>query len=482
MAHAAVVINEFSYDDFSTDDLEFVELYNNGASPVDISGWTLGGHDNSTTNGGVNPIQTIPGSTTIAAGGYYVIGNSGVSNVNLVASGGFLENDAESIELWNGAFSTSTLIDGVVYETNKGPTGGAANYGTLSPDMLTQTNTGGNAQSPGIWANTQASDLSGKPTDSLARFVDGRDTNNNGRDFGMRLATPGAANNPINITTYNVPIVTGQAPGTEVPGWGYSFVPPKVIDPTVADAVNPNAITAPPNSDRAIIAYDPSGGGNGVSAPETFNTGKSKFSIFAYFDTSHIPVNSNSSGTQFRGSEITGYGIGSTDALMNLTDASGGIGVSDSGNGTTGIAWLYERAGETSAGADDVSEKLVLVDAGDGGDSAAGGSNAQEWTVLATIDLGSTSSGWYELGIDINPDGSGVATFNGQQFLFNTIANLVGAFSVGYRENLQLGTDLTPDALMRPPTFAFAPEPGSLALLGLGGMTLLRRRRQARRA
>jgi hypothetical protein len=41
MARAAIIINEFSYDDGGTDDKEFVELYNNGGAAVDISGWTL---------------------------------------------------------------------------------------------------------------------------------------------------------------------------------------------------------------------------------------------------------------------------------------------------------------------------------------------------------------------------------------------------------------------------------------------------------
>ena len=38
LASAQVVINEFQYDDESTDDREFVELYNAGALAVDISG------------------------------------------------------------------------------------------------------------------------------------------------------------------------------------------------------------------------------------------------------------------------------------------------------------------------------------------------------------------------------------------------------------------------------------------------------------
>ena len=36
-----LVINEIDYDQPSTDTAEFIEIRNNGSSPVDLAGWTL---------------------------------------------------------------------------------------------------------------------------------------------------------------------------------------------------------------------------------------------------------------------------------------------------------------------------------------------------------------------------------------------------------------------------------------------------------
>src|SRR4051794_40126118 len=98
-SRAAVVINELVYDDGVTDDREFVELYNNGLSPVGIGGWTLGGQDQVAPNSTV----TITTGTTINPGGFYVIGQTGVLNVNQIVTGltGFWENDGETLELRN---------------------------------------------------------------------------------------------------------------------------------------------------------------------------------------------------------------------------------------------------------------------------------------------------------------------------------------------------------------------------------------------
>ena len=483
IAPAAVIINEFLYDDGGTDDREYVELYNNGAAPVDIGGWTVGGQDVV----GANTTTTIPASTSIAPGGYYVLGQTGVQNVNQVV-GSVLENDSETIELRNGTANGNVLQDAVVYETNKGSTTSSSGHGVLPADVA--ANIG-----PGFFGNHQSSDVAGPGatrigSSAVGRFADGRDTNNNGRDFGVRASTPGASNNPLGtMTAYAPPNVSGSAALSPVPNFAYSFVAPRVIDPTVVDAgtqpFNPNPISAAPGTGKAIIAWDPSGGGNGVTTFETYALGAGKsFDIKAYIDTNNIPLNTNASSVSFRGSEFTFYGIGSTDALANLTDISGAVGdgagvlpAADNDSGFTGVFWVYEKVGESTLGGGDVSEKLYLVDANDGGDSTTGGNTPIDWQILHTVELSTTDSGWYDLSIAIDAAGVGVASFNGTPYAFTTSTELIGAFSVGYRENTQDGTDGTP-AYIRPATFTMVPEPASLSLAGLAGLALARRRRR----
>ena len=458
LASGQVVINEFQYDDTgTTDDREFVELYNAGGAGVDISGWTLGGQDAS----GANTTTTIPAGTILAPGAYWVVGNAAVQNVNQVAAGGFLENDAETIELRNGG----VLVDAVVYEGNKGST----SYGTLPADVLAQVNTGGNAASPGFWPNHQGVDLGANSvTVSVGRFINGADTNNTGRDFGTRPGTPGASNlaGGVITPTYVVPDVDALTPETDAPGLVGSFVNAKVINPTVVSLHNQNSITASPQGGNAITVVDTTGGGN-VAVSLDVHQGSGTFNINAYLETADAPGTEN---------ETTMYGtLGSVGSLFNTPDPSGDIfalTTPSAGDGS-GVGWLFQRFG---AGA-----KLYLVDAGDGGNSSPDVSPT-EWDILQTIDLSNDPAGWHRLAISVDAAGNGLALYDDQAFNFTTDPNLNGSFYVGYREGLA-GTPATPgSSLFRPPTFDIStapiPEPASLGVIGLAAVAGLRRRRQ----
>ena len=77
-ANGAIVINEVMASTTSTDD-EFIELYNTGASAVDISGWSieLWDSDAGTAYGlpdGGSP-YVIPAATSLAAGDWFLMAN-----------------------------------------------------------------------------------------------------------------------------------------------------------------------------------------------------------------------------------------------------------------------------------------------------------------------------------------------------------------------------------------------------------------------
>ena len=471
-AGAQVVINEFQYDDTGTsDDREFIELYNAGPAAVEIGGWELGGRDIA----GLNSSVTITPGTSLPSGGYYVIGNPGVLNVNQVVASGFLKNENETIELSNGGI----VIDALAYETNKGIGFAAPVSAEVGPT--------------GIFGNHQGADLGGTPlnaTVSIGRFVDGRDTNNNGRDFGVRPSTPGTTNSPGGfMSSFQLPDPSGAANGSTLATTAGSFVNATVVSPGTVTVFNPNAIALPRGASKAYVAWDSTGGGNNVTSRAVFNSAQAGFALQVYLDTRPLPLQTNGGGVEFTGSEVTIYGIGSGDALTNLTDLTGAVGisaatppVSESANGFTGFAWVYEktsiRTGGTAA-----TQKLHLVDANDGGDSDVGGNAPLDWTILASYTLPETSSGdWHDLSIQIQPDGNGIAMFDGLATPFTHSGFHSGAFNVGYRENLQIGSDLTPDAIMRPATFTIVPEPGCAVLLFMGGVGLLRRRRRIRKS
>jgi hypothetical protein len=521
---AQVVINEFAYDDSGTDDREFVELYNAGAAAIDLSGWQLLGQD----TGAPYTTITLPAGTSIAAGGYLVLGNAGVPNVPaaLVQVGGFLQNDMEQLTLLDGS---AAVRDRVVYEGNKRtftvPTGASV-----------------------VWSNDQSIDIagSGAPRNSLGRYRDGYVGPRAGSNFGMRPATPGANNSPLTIAAYNSPNVNALANDDAAPGWTGSFVNPRVIDPTVASVGNPAAVSAAPGGNKAITMFDESGGGNAAVNDAVFVNG-GRFAMNVYLNTSLL------TGTE---NETTVYGmLGHPDALTNIPDPSGDLFASTTPTaaGQTGLAWIFQRTATTS--------RLYLVDARGGGNSSPD-VTPQDWAVLQTLDVSGLASGWYDIGMNVTAAGQGVALFNNTGYTLTTDAGLAGNLYVGYREaiagtptqanavaasfsvprmapllfalgdvddngavnnqdiapfvaaltspdplrpDLAFAADVNGDGVINnqdiapfvalltggrgiadvagdpefAPLVALVPEPGSLSLLALGGLAVLRRRRSA---
>ena len=114
-SNAPVVINEFCYDDSSTDDYEYVELYNATNQDIDIGGWVLDASDPN----GPNLRFTIPKGTKIRAGSFWVLGSPLVPNADQVVSPAtnIWQNSNEDLALLDG---NGKIIDAVTYEANKG--------------------------------------------------------------------------------------------------------------------------------------------------------------------------------------------------------------------------------------------------------------------------------------------------------------------------------------------------------------------------
>jgi hypothetical protein len=160
-----VVINEVMPQD-GNPLAEFIELYNSGTCAVSIQGWVLAYRAGS---GNTAPfIHTFAAGDEVPAKGYLVAGRDEYSgNKDVVITGTTsVSSDDGHIALVDG---TGSIVDGIAYGSAKA----AADGGTYVE--------GRPAPSP-------------SDGDSIARKVDGVDTDDNESDFRATTATPGAPN------------------------------------------------------------------------------------------------------------------------------------------------------------------------------------------------------------------------------------------------------------------------------------------------
>lgn len=180
-ANASLIINEFDYDQASTDSSEFIELVNNGPGELSLTGYIL-----QLINGsGETPYATftLP-DVTLHAGSYYVLcANSEtvpLCDQDLSPNTNLIQNGPDAITLlFNGAIADTVSYRG---------------------DM-------------GIYTEGSGSTLADSAGDylGLSRFPDGIDSNWNSSDFSLRCITPGTANSS---ETENCSAPTADAPST----------------------------------------------------------------------------------------------------------------------------------------------------------------------------------------------------------------------------------------------------------------------------
>ena len=444
-----IVINEI-VDDIRTagsggalDDREFIELYNADSVPVNIGDWTLNYWilGSAAGTGAYAPVNdVIPSGTILQPGDYYVVGHASVPNVDLAINQTDLFPDLNTVyELRNGPQGTGAIVDAVGVETFR-----AQELGNANADTLPQLGRG--------WWGQMISTNAVAPNArmALARYRNGRDTNNNGIDFGVLPLTPGASNELPQIDAYVVPNAEPLALGTEITANDFtSFVFPRVIDPDVTDALNPKQIPRSPQGGKAVIAYDETGGGNAVYSRQRVNS----FSLSAFIETGALAV-ADGTTNNVTASEASIYGIGTTDPFFSSPDSSGLLGFGSAANGSTGLGWLIQRAEtyDTATSTLGPTETVVqLVNMKGGGESVQDIATT-DWEVIKTITMTGQSSGWHNLSIDYDPaTGEVVAKFDSQTFNFDGVVDMAGTFYVGYREDL-LGNFAT----ARPPTYDIA--------------------------
>ena len=178
-----IIINEVDADTPGLDAAEFIELYDGGVGNTSLDGLVVvlyNGNDDASY-----AAFDLDGFSTNAEG-YFVLGNSGVSNVGLVFSNGTLQNGADAVALYAGdatdfpndtPITTTNLIDAVVYDTNDGDDAGLL---PLLNSGQPQVNEGGGAN--------------GSANDSIQRIPNGEGGVRNTDSFEARTPTPGTEN------------------------------------------------------------------------------------------------------------------------------------------------------------------------------------------------------------------------------------------------------------------------------------------------
>jgi hypothetical protein len=213
------VINEVLTGTSATPAEEFVELFNPCATAFTLDGWFL--VSRSATNMAPASSLDLPGTQllrlqgVVEPGGYRVYGGPGYDS----PANGTLQSSLEAEGAVGLRDVTLSLIDSV-------------GFGQVS----------GNAFVEGT--ATPVAPLSSPPGQSLSRFPNGMDSNNNGSDFKLTPPTPMAAN-------ALAPSV--RPPGNQDGGQAIAPLPPTTDQPTDLSVVTQNWDKNLPAAERFVI-------------------------------------------------------------------------------------------------------------------------------------------------------------------------------------------------------------------------------------
>ncbi|NER13702.1 T9SS type A sorting domain-containing protein [Leptobacterium flavescens] len=196
-----LIINELDADTAGSDALEFVEIYDGGTGNTPLDGFVLVAY-NGNGDTSYNAFDLDGFSTN--AEGYFVIGNVGVANVNLVVPNNSFQNGADAVALYTGdatsfpngtAVTTDNLIDAIVYDTNDSDDAG----------LLVLLNAG--------QAQLNEDELGDKDAHSLQRIPNGSGGARNTASYIQQNPTPGVSNEGV-IVEPGEPITIAEARNT----------------------------------------------------------------------------------------------------------------------------------------------------------------------------------------------------------------------------------------------------------------------------
>lgn len=243
-----VVINEVDYDqNNATDSAEFVELYNNGPSAVDLSNCSVELLNGSSGTGAVYTTVVIPSGTTLQPGAFYTIGDSGLSasvrdQSFAAATDQIQDGVSDAIRLKD---SQGRVVDAFAYE----------NGGTVTLSGPADAFEGNKFKGGDINSTPASGQTNGRGV-SLGRFPDGADTGDNLVDFHLLPPTPKAPNEG----TLALPWTSDMSTVPSGTGIFSTFVTESVV--TLPVGTIPAGTGDPVSPNTCLQIADKSGGGD----------------------------------------------------------------------------------------------------------------------------------------------------------------------------------------------------------------------------
>jgi MBG domain (YGX type)/Lamin Tail Domain/NPCBM-associated, NEW3 domain of alpha-galactosidase/Alpha galactosidase A/Alpha galactosidase C-terminal beta sandwich domain len=231
VATALVEVNEVETSTKTVPNQQFVELYNPSTSAVDVSGWKLE-YATEVPYGGptTTPIvlATIPSGTSIAAGGYYLIGGAGyvAAGTKPSANLSFSQTSTTRLSSIGGGVgivdSNGFVVDSIGWgiDPNSGYPVSASWRATNAFVQSCPAQANGvvptvNTPALSSLIPTSPTPASIPPGDSIVRLPDGYNTGSNCNDFSVTSApSPGASNlvePKLTITASSPSMTYGEA-------------------------------------------------------------------------------------------------------------------------------------------------------------------------------------------------------------------------------------------------------------------------------